>query len=218
MIRYKTLQRLIDIQTTGWQKVSDSWAYASATTITVPSGAASYYAVGDKIKLTQTTVKYFYIVAVADTLLTVTGGSDFTVANAAITDINISKMATPIDFPARFTWSPTWTASGSMTISSVSVAVAEFVITGMVVEYWLKASFTLGGTASSQVRHTLPIVAALADNTSISNGDMYDGSTNLSHGVWSSTGGFVYNHKPTASNWTLGGSRQIRTTGRYYYV
>jgi hypothetical protein len=41
---------------------------------------------GDKIKLTQTTVKYFYIVGVANTLLTVTGGSDYTVANAAITN------------------------------------------------------------------------------------------------------------------------------------
>lgn len=202
----------------GWNAIGDTWTYASATTITVPAGAATYYAVGDKIKLTQTTAKYFYIVAVADELLTVTGGTDYTVANEAITDIYVSKMASPVGFPARFTWSPTWTASESMTISSVSVAVAEFVITGMVIEYWLKATFTLGGTTSSQVRHTLPVVAALADNASISNGDMSDGSINLSHGLWSSGGGYVYNHKPTASNWTLGSSRELRTTGRYYYV
>ncbi len=43
----------------GWQPANETWTYASATTITVPSGAASKYAKGDKIKLTQTTVKYF---------------------------------------------------------------------------------------------------------------------------------------------------------------
>ena len=43
---------------TGWTSVADSWTYASATTITVPTDATTKYQAGDKIKLTQTTVKY----------------------------------------------------------------------------------------------------------------------------------------------------------------
>jgi len=87
----------------GWQSVSDSWTYASADaptfTITVPSGAASLYGVGDRIKLTQTTVKYFIVTAVADTVLTVYGGTDYTLANAAISAISYSHMKAPIGFP-----------------------------------------------------------------------------------------------------------------------
>jgi len=76
------------IQHNGWTSVSDTWAYASASTITVPSGAASVYTVGDMVKLTQTTVKYFYITAVADTELTVVGtASTYTVANAVISSV-----------------------------------------------------------------------------------------------------------------------------------
>lgn len=98
----------------GWIEASGTWTYASATTITVPSGAASLYKTGDKIKLTQTTVKYFYIVRVQDTLLTVTGGSDYTVADAAITSPYYSHTNNPIGFPNGFALpTPTWSTSGT---------------------------------------------------------------------------------------------------------
>jgi hypothetical protein len=93
----------MDALNDGWLDPKETWAYASATTITVPAGAASRYSVGDKIKLTQTTVKYFYVTAVADTVLTVTGGTDYTVANAAISANYYSKMASPVGFPQWFT-------------------------------------------------------------------------------------------------------------------
>jgi len=97
----------------GWIKVPDTWAYASATTITVPSGAATLYRVGDKIKLTQTTAKYFYVTIVADTLLTVNGGSDYTVANAAITLPFYSHTETPIGFPKYFNYAVTLASTGT---------------------------------------------------------------------------------------------------------
>jgi hypothetical protein len=93
----------------GWIPSNQTWTYASSTTITVPSSAASIYSVGDKIKFTQTTVKYFYIVAVADTLLTLTGGTDYTVTNATISSKYYSKMVSPVGFPAEFNCaSPVW--------------------------------------------------------------------------------------------------------------
>lgn len=84
----------------GWAPANETWEYASATTITVPSGATSRYQKGDKIRLKQGGgYKYFYIVSVADKLLTVTGGSDYTVANAAITDNYYSKAMNPQGWP-----------------------------------------------------------------------------------------------------------------------
>lgn len=98
----------------GWIEVSDSWTYASATTITVPTDATTKYSVGDKIKFTQTSVKYFQVTAVASTTLTVLGIGGVTVANAAISDISYSKVETPLGFSQGWvTWTPTWTSSGS---------------------------------------------------------------------------------------------------------
>ena len=86
----------------GWVNSDETWTYASATTITVPAGATAKYQKGDKIKLTQTTVKYFYIVGVADTLLTVVGGTDYTIANAAISANYYSHASSPVGFPNYF--------------------------------------------------------------------------------------------------------------------
>lgn len=101
------LQGLVD----GWTLANETWTYASANTITIPSGGASKYAKGDKIRLKQGAgYKYFYIVGVADTTLTVTAGTDYTVATpTAITDNYYSHESSPIGFPTEFTCaSPTW--------------------------------------------------------------------------------------------------------------
>lgn len=136
----------------GWTSVSDTWTYASATTITVPTGAASLYKKGDKIKLTQTTVKYFYVVSVADTVLTVTGGSDYTVANAAITSPYYSHQSSPIGFPDKFLWSGAATGFGSTTITTYSFSLNGTVCSIMV---------EIAGTSNSGTHGiTLPIAAS----------------------------------------------------------
>lgn len=86
----------------GWIDANETWTYASASTITVPTGAASKYAVGDRIKWTQTTVKYGVIITVADTLLTIVVNTDHVVANAAISANFYSHEASPIGYPQWF--------------------------------------------------------------------------------------------------------------------
>jgi hypothetical protein len=128
----------------GWIPVSDSWSYASATTITVPSDATTKYAVGDKIKLVQSaTTKYFYITAVSSTVLTVTGGTDYTVANSAISGIYYSKASTPQGFPQWFNWTPSWT---NLTVGNGTVTYAKFMQTGKTVHF--KVRFVFGSTSS----------------------------------------------------------------------
>lgn len=102
MSRINVLGQQITVD--GWIPAIGSWTYSSADNptgvITVPSGAASLYGPGDRIKLTQTTVKYFIVTAVTDTTLTVYGGTDYTLANAAISAIYYSHQKTPLGFPA----------------------------------------------------------------------------------------------------------------------
>lgn len=98
----------------GWIPANEAWTYASANTITVPSGAASRYQKGDRIKFTQTTVKYAVIVAVADTLLTIGVNTDYTVANAEISNNYFSHELSPVGYPQKFVLgTPTFTTTGT---------------------------------------------------------------------------------------------------------
>ena len=97
----------------GWLRDSDTWVYVSATQFKITGkDVTARFPVGTKIKLTQTTTKYFYVVATAfstDTTVTITGGSDYNLANAAITDPCYSYVETPQGFPGYFNWVPTLT-------------------------------------------------------------------------------------------------------------
>jgi hypothetical protein len=144
---------------TGWRHVTDSWTYASATTVTVPTDATTKYSVGDKIKLVQTTTKYFYITAVTATVLTLNGGSDYTVANAAISSIYYSKVTTPLGFPQVFNWTPTFT-----NVSGGTIGYAKFHMIGKMIFFRMK--YTLAGAGiSGEVIFSTPVTMS-SDYTS----------------------------------------------------
>lgn len=101
----------------GWVDPSETWTYASATTFTVPGDQTSKYTVGLKIKLTQTTVKYFYVLkseySDPNTTVTISGGVDYTLANAAISDNYYSRVQSPSGFPDWFEYTPTFSSAGT---------------------------------------------------------------------------------------------------------
>ena len=99
----------------GWISAASTWTYASASTITVPSGAASIYQKGDRIRWKQGgAYKYGVLVAVADTLLTIAVNTDYTVATpTAITDNYYSHQANPLGYPGSFNYTPTYTGFSS---------------------------------------------------------------------------------------------------------
>lgn len=106
-----TKKTLTDVESgDGWSPANETWTFATASTITVPTGAASKYQKGDRIKWTQTTVKYGVIVAVADTLLTILVNTDYTVANAAISANFYSHEENPIGYPTWFAFTTTWSS------------------------------------------------------------------------------------------------------------
>jgi len=88
----------------GWISANETWTYASASTITVSSGAAAKYAVGDRIRWKQGgAYKYGVLTTVADTLLTIAVNTDYTVATpTAITDNYYSHQINPIGYPIWF--------------------------------------------------------------------------------------------------------------------
>lgn len=96
------------IPSDGWiDKTAETWTYASADdptfTFTITGDLTNTYQAGQRIKLTQTTVKYFIITKVehagGTTTITVYGGTDYDLANAAITNNYYSPVKVPFGFP-----------------------------------------------------------------------------------------------------------------------
>lgn len=92
----------------GWTAIPQTLAYTSADSPTFTmtctgTDLTGTISVGMKMKLTQTTAKYFIVTAIAfstDTTITVYGGTDYTLANAAITSPYYSPVSVPQGFPA----------------------------------------------------------------------------------------------------------------------
>ena len=108
----------------GWISANETWTYASADdpsfTFTIAGvDLTTKYSAGMRIKLTQTTVKYFIITAVAfstNTTITVYGGTDYDLADATITSPYYSTQKAPVGFPvspAKWTVSATDTTARS---------------------------------------------------------------------------------------------------------
>ncbi len=53
-------------------------------------------------------------------------------------------------------WTPSWSAAGAMTISSVSLNTARYYTLGKSFTFFVDSKFTLGGTANNAVIFTLP--------------------------------------------------------------
>ena len=140
----------------GWMPADESWSYASATTITVPSGAASKYQKGDKWKLTANSVVLKgYIIGVADTVLTVVGDA---LTNHTFTANYYSKVENPQGFPTSFAYTSVVTALAPMTIGTITTS-GRFSIKGNVCSLSVRGYGTTDGTASNAIYITYPVTA-----------------------------------------------------------
>lgn len=129
-------------------------SYASATTITNPTGIdwTTYLRKGDKIKLTQTTVKYFYVTGVTSTTLSITGGSDYTLTNAAISEFYYSK-GDPLGFPDSFAFTVSITG-----FSANPNMIGRFTLKGNICTVFY-TSTTNGTSNATTYTVSLPITA-----------------------------------------------------------
>jgi hypothetical protein len=157
----------------GWISANETWAYASASTITVPSGAAAKYAVGDRIKWTQTGVRYGVIVGVADTVLTIAVNTDYVVADAAISLNYYSHQASPVGYPQWFNYVPILSQGASTDIAK-TVTFAKYNLVGRVVTTKVVLMATGTGTAGSNILITLPIAGVRGRDYGIIGTGLYD--------------------------------------------
>jgi len=195
----------------GWISAGETWTYASATTFTISGDKRGKYQKGDKIKLTQTSVKYFYVTNVSysspNTTITVTGGSDYSLADATITSPYFSKIENPQGFPHWFNYTPTYGADG-LTYTNVT-GTAKFTIAGGIITVNIYVSGTVGGTAKAYLGITLPITTSGASTEQGCYVDFVVGHLQIMP-----TSTIMYMYNPTG-NLTSGAGRIARGIGMY---
>lgn len=99
----------------GWTYFTSQPIYISSTVIELSGDVLAYFSISTKIKFIQSGItKYFYVRGLAlsgsNTRLTLTGGSDYTVANATITGFAFSNISSPSSFPFWFNYAMAWTS------------------------------------------------------------------------------------------------------------
>lgn len=115
----------------GWvDDTAETWTFASASTFTVAGDLRTKYQVGTRLKLTQSaTVKYFVVIldptfGGGNTTVTISGGIDYTFANAAVSSNFHSYAASPQGYPGWFNWTPGYTGfSANPTLREAKFAV-----------------------------------------------------------------------------------------------
>lgn len=148
----------------GWTDATETWTYASANTITVPTGAASKYHKGDRLKLTQTTVKYFVVISVADTVLTVAINTDYVVANAAISANFYSHQINPLGYPDWFVYAPTINGpTGTVGTFAVDRAFYQFRVDGRTCHFNNAFRISNKGSWTGNVQVSLPVALGFAN-------------------------------------------------------
>lgn len=145
---------------TGWQKSEDDWTYASATTVTSSIDPRTIYEIGDRIRLVNnSTTKYFYIVGLTDTVVTLWAGSSYTIANSAITNLYFSKSENPIGFPYAFPY--------TATLTGFSADPASPLYFGRMHGKWMCIDVRLNNAGTSNATTftiSLPVTAATVSN------------------------------------------------------
>lgn len=108
----------------GWYEFSEPMSYVSATQIAVDNtevDLSKIFSPGDPIRLKQGgDYKYFYCTQVTATQLTLKAGTDFTVADASITDLAKGVTPSPVGFPYIFEYNPSFTGGVANQPSSSS--------------------------------------------------------------------------------------------------
>lgn len=122
----------------------------------------------------------------------------------------------PIYQSRWLTWQPVYTASGSMTYSTVSTERASYQLIGNTCIANLSSIGTTGGTASYGIRATLPF--SFTSASSMRGGaHVFNGASSISGGTNESSTNGVETFKYDASNWTLAVSQRIAWTKTYEY-
>jgi hypothetical protein len=152
------------LSTDGWIADSNTWAYASATTFTVPGDQRAIFTAGVKIKFTQdATVKCFHVASSAYTTVTtvtIIRNTAGVISTSAISANCYSLASNPIGFPNTFFFPSTWTAQSGTPALGNGTQTMYYSISGKMITVNLMVTFGSTSTyATASWLYSLPIAA-----------------------------------------------------------
>jgi hypothetical protein len=223
-----TAKTITDIEaiarTDGWiDDTAETWTYASFTagppasgTFTVPGDQTAKYTIGTRIQLTQSsTVKYFVVTGSSysspNTTVTITGGTDYTLANSAITANYHSYEENPQGYPGWFSFDAAITGFGGTPSKATAFSVSGRVCT---LSFWVNGtsnSTSLDFTAPITSINTIGFIFQATDSGTI--------QTVAGYGQidFNSTSGHCYKALDQ-SGWTSSGTKQVQTFNLPYRI
>lgn len=212
----------------GWvDDTSETWTYASFAagppavgTFTVPGDVRAKYTIGSRIKLVQTTTKYFVVSADptydgTKTTVTISGGTDYTLANAAIAGNFHSYVTNPQGFPGWFNFD-----GGVTGFSSTTSLVFRFTLAGRTCFIYALAQGTSNATTKTFVL-PLPFTAAAGPVLDIPCQVTNNGTASASYGTIFLTSGSTNAQvfrDPSDLGWSASGTARYRSTGSGFEV
>jgi len=204
----------------GWVEVSDTWTFNSATDVNVPSDATLVYPKGAKIRFKQGGgYKYFNVISRTATVLTIKAGTDYTVANAAITNIAYSLDEVALDFPDTFNFAPGINTQDG-TVTPITVIRAEFRVIGSQCWHFLTFDATQNTSDSQYFFYTPPLVPTEIEQGFFAAGISNTGTRVAGYSFISSVAGSgeirIYHYNNDLI--TFGGSRSGWVNGGYKYT
>ena len=155
-----------------WVNPSETWVYASASTFTITGiDRTSIYQKGTKLRFKQGAGYKYATVAsssfATDTTVTIIVNTDYTIANAAITDNYYSYAENPQGFPHWFVYTPTMTSSNADFVLDNGTVVGRYSVRGRNVTariLYTRGSGTTNGTGDyrwttpTSISTTIPVV------------------------------------------------------------
>lgn len=199
----------------GWlSDLSTAWTYVSSTSFKVAgTDVTAIFSPGTRLRLKQGgSYKYFVVASSSfstDTTVTITGGTDYTLANASITDNYYSYAANPQGYPGWFNYTPTATGFSS------SSNLGAFSVTGRTVTY---VYFIDGTSNATTLTFSIPIalqspLSSFNINLSMSrdNGVQKTSPGRIVTGTAGSTS-VTANLDITNSPWTSSGNKRCEGT------
>lgn len=196
--------------TDGWTSDPNTWVYVSALTFKISGvDVTAIFTKGTKIKFTQTTVKYAYVVSSTfstDTTVTIALNDDYTLANAAISAPAYSYQSNPQAFPLWFNFT---FAYGGFS-ANPTPTVLRYSVEGRNCHAKLTASGN-GTSNATTLTTTVPFVAAQSDGIANAGRGVDNGSIQTGPAIAATTAASATINwtKFDSSGWTNTGTKSI---------
>lgn len=204
---------------TGWNEISDTWTRTGNHTFTVASDVtATYGRKGTKVRYKQGGSFEYGVVgsssySAPNTTITLITNDDYAMAAGALTDTAVSFIENPEGFPSSFNYTPTLSATGSMTIASSTINIAKWWTIGALTQFTVDIEVSFGGTASTGFLVSPPITPTVNNMAFAANcRDTGSGALPVGTGTVSIASGLVF-RKADVSNWTLAATSRVYGCG-----